>query len=188
MFKRGLPDNRLAREEKADIFGYRDQKKAVRDAKYSFDLTNKSFSLISPGISGYTTTLARLSGGSQRLTAPATITVRTRAFYRRPVPPFPHLPAPPAHRPAGLLVPGHMPSHPGWARTSAHEAGPLSVIVRLPGTDRKSRADVPACTCAAPSIIVLRAMHVYSLGVHGNVYYRHVLHILPATGFHSKTE
>lgn len=119
-------------------------------------------------------------------TAAISITDRPRTFSRRPAPAFPAPSHAPARLPARPPLPGRMPS---YHRMSTHVRARGRVITRhrtAPATGRRSRINTPTRTCAAPSIIVLRAMHVYSLGVHRKVYYRHVLHIPAATGFHSK--
>ncbi len=76
----------------------------------------------------------------------------------------------------------HALTPPDGTHIRAWDRAALSVPVRRPTTGRRSGVDIRACTSAAPWIIVLRAVRVYSLGVRWKVYFGHVLRILRRQG------
>jgi hypothetical protein len=100
------------------------------------------------------------------------------APFRRPRPPFPRLPAMTASLLARLPSPGRTLSRPpAGTGLRARDGEPWEVTGRIHQHGPGARVNVPGRISAAPFTIVLLTTSVFSLGVHGKVYSRRVLHV-----------
>jgi hypothetical protein len=113
-----------------------------------------------------------------RHSPPGTQLPSALAPFRRPRPPFPRLPAMTASLLARLPSPGRTLSRPpAGTGLRARDGEPWEVTGRIHQHGPGARVNVPGRISAAPFTIVLLTTSVFSLGVHGKVYSRRVLHV-----------